>query len=535
MTPAPIRTSFRAEGRPGYASLLSAKVEAGLLAAFAVLVLLFIAVLVAVPDRTFADDSYFYFQVAWNMARGMGSTFNTIMPTNGYHPLWMLICTAVFKVIPSRPEAVHGIAVVIAALDVLTLTTVARLLRREAAHLWPIAFALLVPFCFASQLGTEGALSGLFLALLMLTAFNLVLAPDRGNAMAFALVVATAVLSRLDNIFIVAIVSAAVWLAPMGPARVGVGVRRRLQLMTLPIPLLFWVLYIGSNWIFFGTVQPISGMLKSHSKVDHALGANLPHSALVALAVIVPCFAVVAWRRRDLFFRVVELPFALGVLCHLLYIVFVMSSETRWTWYYTSWMLLGAVLLARTASILMDGRPRSAAIACAVATVVVATAWYGVSYRKFWKGPETRPPAAFNAEVYGKLGVRRAIMYDEPGVYAFYSDIEIVPTDGLMGDLAFQHELATKGAQEFVERAKIDAFIGPASPMDEAGANEICRKVFLSSEQFHCERQADGRYAVTAVDIYARVPSKLAGTLPLDANQAIYTLPNAIEVWRLRH
>ena len=487
-----------------------------------------------VPDHTFADDSYFYFQVAWNMARGMGSTFNTIMPTNGYHPLWMLICTAVFKVIPSRPEAVHGIAAVIAVLDVLMLATVARLLRRQAAHLWPIAFALLVPFCFGSQLGTEGALSGLFLALVMLTAFDFVLEPDLGHAVAYALVIATAVLSRLDNIFIVAFVSAAVWLAPTGPARVAVGVRRRLQLLTLPIPLVLWAAYVGSNWIFFHTVQPISGMLKSHSTVDHALGANLPHTALAALAVIVPSFAVVAWRRRDLFFRVVELPFALGVLCHLLYIVFVMSSETRWTWYYTSWMLLGAVLLARAASIVFAGRPRIALAACALATMVVAAAWYGVSYRKFLKGPETRPPAAFNAEVFGKLGVRRAIMFDEPGVFAFYSDIEIVPIDGLMGDMAFQHELATKGVQEFVDRAKIDAFIGPASPIDAAGADEICRRVFLSSEQFHCDRQADGRYAVTAVDIYARVPPTMAGTLPLDRDQAIWTLPNSIEVWRLR-
>ena len=523
------------ERRAGDANLLAKDVETGFLVAFAVLVLLFIAVLVVVPDRTFADDSYFYFQVAWNMARGMGSTFNTIMPTNGYHPLWMLICTAVFRVIPSRPEAVHGIAAVIAVMDVLMLVTVARLLRREAAHLWPIAFVLLVPFCFASQLGTEGALSGLFLALVMLTAYRLVLAPDVGRAVAFALVIATAVLSRLDNIFIVAFVSVAVWMAPMEPARVAVGLRRRLQLMTLPIPLALWAGYVGSNWMFFHTVQPISGMLKSHSTVDHRLGANLPHSALVALAVVIPSFAVLAWRRRDLFFRVVELPFALGVLCHLLYIVFVMSSETRWTWYYTSWMLLGAVLLARAASIAFAGRPRVAMAACVLATVVVAAAWYGVSYRKFLKGPETRPPAAFNADVYGSLGVRRAIAFDEPGVYAFYSDIEIVPMDGLMGDMAFQHELATKGIQEFVDRAKIDAFLGPVSPLDATGADEVCRKVFLSSEQFHCVRQADGRYAVTAVDIYARVPPVMAGTLPLDAGQAVYTLPGAIEVWRLKH
>lgn len=530
MTPPPIGHEGRTEDR----SLLGGGLETALVAVTVLLVLLFVVVLLLVPDRTFADDSYFYFQVAWNMARGMGSTFNTIMPTNGYHPLWMLICTAVFKVIPSRPEAVHGIAAVIAVLDLLMLTTVARLLRREAAHLWPIAFALLVPFCFGSQLGTEGALSGLFLALVMWTAIHFVQMPDLGRAVAFALVIATAVLSRLDNIFIVAFVSAAVWLAPTGPARVAVGLRRRLQLLTLPIPLVLWAGYVGSNWIFFHTVQPISGMLKSHSTTDHALGANLPHSALIALLVIVPSFAVVAWRRRDLFFRVVELPFALGVLCHLLYILFVMSSETRWTWYYTSWMLLGAVLLARAASIVLRGRQQFAAAACMAAMLVVAAAWYGVSYRKFLKGPETRPPASFNAEVYGKLGVRRAIAFDEPGVYAFYSDIEIVPIDGLMGDLAFQHELATKGAQEFVDRAGIDAFIGPPSPIDEAGANEICRKVFLSSEQFHCQPRGDGRYDLTAVDIYARVPSTMAGTLPLAPDQAIWTLPNAIEVWRLR-
>ncbi len=531
----PVAGRREREQQEGERSLLPAGLENVLIAVFALTAVLFAAVVLRVPDRTFADDSYFYFQVAWNMARGMGSTFNTIMPTNGYHPLWMLICTGVFKLIPSRQAGVHGIAAVIVVLDLLMLFTVARLLRRTAAHLWPIAFALLLPFCFASQLGTEGALSGLFLALLMVTAFDFVVAPDGRRAVLFQLVAAIAVLSRLDNIFIVGFVSAAVFLAPSGGTLASVAERRALQLRALPIPLVLWAIYLGSNWIFFETLQPISGMLKSHSAADHALGGNLPHSALVALAVIVPSFAVVAFWRRDLFFRSVELPFALGVLCHLLYIVFVMSSETRWTWYYTSWMLLGGVLLARAASVVFDGRSQLATAVCVLAAVVAAGAWYKVSYLKFLRGPDTRPPAAFNAEVYGRLGVRRAIAFDEPGVYAFFSDIEIVPIDGLMGDLAFQHELATKGIQEFVDRAKIDAFIGPDSPMDEAGANQVCRRVFLSSEQFRCERQADGRYRVVGVDIYARVPSKPAGTLVLDPDKVIWRLPHAIEVWRLQH
>ena len=37
------------------------------------------------------DDFFYYLIVAQNFASGHGSTFNGIVPTNGYHPLWMLV------------------------------------------------------------------------------------------------------------------------------------------------------------------------------------------------------------------------------------------------------------------------------------------------------------------------------------------------------------------------------------------------------------------------------------------------------------
>src|SRR6266496_5030145 len=42
------------------------------------------------------DDAYYYFKVAQNISEGHGSTFDGINPTNGYHPLWMLICVPIF-------------------------------------------------------------------------------------------------------------------------------------------------------------------------------------------------------------------------------------------------------------------------------------------------------------------------------------------------------------------------------------------------------------------------------------------------------
>ena len=38
------------------------------------------------------DDAFYYYKVALNIRNGLGSTFDGINVTNGYHPLWMLVC-----------------------------------------------------------------------------------------------------------------------------------------------------------------------------------------------------------------------------------------------------------------------------------------------------------------------------------------------------------------------------------------------------------------------------------------------------------
>lgn len=42
------------------------------------------------------DDAYYYFKVAQNISEGLGSTFDGINLTNGYHPLWMIVCIPIF-------------------------------------------------------------------------------------------------------------------------------------------------------------------------------------------------------------------------------------------------------------------------------------------------------------------------------------------------------------------------------------------------------------------------------------------------------
>ncbi len=517
-------------GRTSRVALLGSTTGRWLGGAVSALVVLYAYVLVVMPDKLFADDSYFYFQVAWNFARGKGSTFNNIMPTNGYHPVWLLVCSVVFRVFSAKVRAIHAIGGLIATIQVTTLWVVRRIVVLVGGDLWPIAFLLLLPFCFLSQLGTEGPLSGLLLSLVMLLGYELGNGPESHlswwTSARFHTVAAIAVLTRLDNIFIVGCVWIALWWT--------LGVKgRRLQMFASSIYLAFWGVYLTSNWLYFGTFQPISGLLKSNSRSDHTFGSNLPHTALIALTVILIGMAIMAWKSRDAFFFAIEAPFALGVFLHAAYITLRMSNETRWSWYYTSWILLASILLARVGAIVVTRRSRLAGLMCGLCVLVMAGLWVKLSYRKFYLGQSPVPPVSFNQEVYIKAGIRRAFAYDQPGMLAYYSNVQIVPLDGLMGNLAFQHDLAVKGLKAVMKEERIDGFIGPPMPMSDSEQNSMCEALYLSTEQFLCMKDDSGAWQITGVDIYARVPSRFAGTLALSSTNIIWNERGLVAVWRV--
>lgn len=77
------------------------------------------------------DDAYYYFKVAQNIAEGHGSTFDGINLSNGYHPLWMLVCVPIFAlarfdlILPLRI-----LLVVTAAIGATTSVLLFRLLKK---------------------------------------------------------------------------------------------------------------------------------------------------------------------------------------------------------------------------------------------------------------------------------------------------------------------------------------------------------------------------------------------------------------------
>jgi hypothetical protein len=163
------------------------------------------------------DDAYYYFKVAQNISEGQGSTFDGINPTNGYHPLWMLICVPIFAfarldlILPLRI-----LLVVMSGLSAATAVLLYRLIGRIfsppigalAALYWVFSFDVLN---IVYRPGLETGIAAFFVVLLIYKLYEFEKS-WRTNEVSpkqivmLAVIATLAMFSRLDLVFVAATV-----------------------------------------------------------------------------------------------------------------------------------------------------------------------------------------------------------------------------------------------------------------------------------------------------------------------------------------
>jgi hypothetical protein len=163
------------------------------------------------------DDAYYYFKTAQNITLGYGVTFDRINPANGFHPLWMLICVAVFAIFNhDLITPLRTIAIVMGILNAGTSILLYFLLRKVmsewVAGLGALFWALDPVIHFTtSTIGLETGLSILSIVLFLFLVVRYREKVDSGSSkwaklFGLGLSAALVIFSRLDNIFIVGIV-----------------------------------------------------------------------------------------------------------------------------------------------------------------------------------------------------------------------------------------------------------------------------------------------------------------------------------------
>lgn len=231
-----------------------------------------------VIDWFTTDDAFYYFQVARNIASGNGITFDGLNRTNGFHPLWMAVCTPVFalagvdKMLPLR-IIVLLLGLLYAGSSVLIYRLTKRILTEQIASLAAVVWAFSIYLHRAISIGgMESGINAFFLLLLLerVSAINdreSLEAKDLKEIVWVGVIATLTILSRLDNVFAVLFVGAWFWVRWWNPSVKGTRAENwkwRLQIgfaFYTPVVAIM-LLYLGFNQVYFGTWMPVSGQVK---------------------------------------------------------------------------------------------------------------------------------------------------------------------------------------------------------------------------------------------------------------------------------
>ncbi len=191
--------------------------------------LLFLAALVVTlyvalaPEDTLlkwfsSDDGFFYFQVARHILSGVGISFDGISLTNGFHPLWLLLCLPIFSL--GRGDLIVPLRVVVGVfglLQFLTMLVIYRTLAKQTSRnlAFLLAAFLGLNWVTYNNLFTGGLESALafFLVVCLWSAglaFSTASPKKPSKLVWIGLLAGLTVLSRLDTIFLAVFLG--VWL-----------------------------------------------------------------------------------------------------------------------------------------------------------------------------------------------------------------------------------------------------------------------------------------------------------------------------------
>jgi len=163
------------------------------------------------------DDAYYYFKVAQNISEGHGSTFDGINQTNGYHPLWMLVCVPIFAL--ARFDLILPLRVLLLVMSGLSVATAILLYRLIGRIFMPAIGAIAALFWVFSrdvlttlyQNGLESGIAAFFVVLLVYKLYEFELSwrkseVSRKQIITLAVIAVLAMFSRLDLVFLAGIV-----------------------------------------------------------------------------------------------------------------------------------------------------------------------------------------------------------------------------------------------------------------------------------------------------------------------------------------
>lgn len=473
---------------------------------------------VAQPALFTQDDSIFYVVIARNIVHGDGTTFNGLMPTNGFQPLWLAILTVTVALtrafdLTGDEAVLRAVTLVSWAMIAGTIIVLNHLLRALACRgpSRAVALAIIVAFLGGpvGTLGSEAALTALLLVASSRVAVSILQGPPRptaASAAAFGVLLGLLVLARLDSAPVALALMAAVACAQHSPVETPSTTPQRRDNTTagstvsvsLAAAAIVVLPYLAWNVITFGHLAPISAALKLDLSGPWFSSEAVASGGIGLLMVGLVCGVYGTWDRRSPdAARPIWLALTGGAFTSSMIIMATGSGgTTTWYWYYVPHCVAAAVgvalaverlcVLEHQATTTRRVSRRNAALVGAAVLLIAAAA---VDLRR----PSTAGARRWEEAHEFATALRRVTptgapvaTVDLPGILALVSDHPIVALDGLTGDFAFQRDLAADGVDCVLERLGVHHLVtyehAPWADVDVGDARALPVSAALSGQ-----------------------------------------------------
>jgi hypothetical protein len=417
-----------------------------------------------------ADDASYFMTTARNIAAGLGMTFDGIHPTNGFHPLWLLLLATLF-LLHGSPELMLRLVLL---LQGLLLAAAFLLLYRAHARMFSARTALVSAILFIFLVALQclnGMESALFATLLMaLYSFGQHLSQrpfSLKQASLFGMMLGLVMLSRLDMLFIG--VAALICCAPFVADRT-TRARTLAAIMLAGLGCCAVVTpYLLFNYTQSGAFMPISGALKSSFPIvalstDTMAAIDARFYACVGLAV-----SWLLWRtirtasplpaRGDSYYSLSTTVLAWAVLLHFLHTLLFMKWGV-FAWHFVLYRLFAVLLSAAIVDAVLRSKlalsaPRywfwsTLTLLLALGTVKEYTAdWYPLNGS--WHA------AVYNAALWARehTDERAIFAMSDSGHFAFFSCRRVINLDGLANNMEYQRAIADHRVNQYLHDNRV--------------------------------------------------------------------------------
>jgi hypothetical protein len=442
---------------------------------------------------SFNDDAYYYFEIARNLAAGRGSTFDGIEPTNGYHPLWLLLLTPVFRFASDQLQALLAIKALSSVFWILSVSMV-YLVARRVARVPEMSIAL-VGLVLNRSLWFSGMESTIVLPAL-LGAILVILREDaygrgsRAGLWRLGLVLMLVPLARLDAVFFVAAVCLVLLLLRRGTLLV-----RAVDASIAGLPTAAAIgAYAFVNHALFGSAVPVSGRAKALGEEGGGWSVYADYFERVTPGIwrfdhirvwwlwagfVVTAVALLGWRRWRssrgpssrvvtqqglAFFEPVIWALALAKLGQLGYYALTTTWPLgRWYHYYLPILLALSltVLLAFALDLLSMRRLVAPVIGAGVSALLCIHLVKSYQWRQDMSASLDQSYMTQSVDVAEHLNTVTAAdsvfaMGDRAGSLAYQLERRLIQTEGLVGSAAFLDALSSGEVHRYLVEQGVD-------------------------------------------------------------------------------